>query len=115
MITHEKAALETDGRYFNQASRQLEDNWILLKKGLKDVPTWQEWTAQQAEGGKVVGVDPTTITASDARKLLANIKKHGGSDLVLRYSDLMHVSYHAPNARAGSRAGYSPACSPIAD
>jgi len=36
-------------------------------------------------------------------------------DFLLRYSDLMHVSYHAPNARAGSRAGYSPACSPIAD
>jgi Xaa-Pro aminopeptidase len=63
VITHDKAALATDGRYFNQAAKQLDDNWTLLKQGLQDVPTWQEWSAEQAEGGKTVGVDPTTITA----------------------------------------------------
>lgn len=43
VITLEKAALATDGRYFNQASKQLDENWHLLKQGLEDVPTWQEW------------------------------------------------------------------------
>lgn len=43
VITLEKAALATDGRYFNQASKQLDSNWLLLKQGLEDVPTWQEW------------------------------------------------------------------------
>lgn len=43
VITLEKAALATDGRYFNQASKQLDSNWVLLKQGLQDVPTWQEW------------------------------------------------------------------------
>ena len=43
VITLEKAALATDGRYFNQASKQLDTNWLLLKQGLEDVPTWQEW------------------------------------------------------------------------
>lgn len=43
VITLEKAALATDGRYFNQASKQLDSNWSLLKQGLEDVPTWQEW------------------------------------------------------------------------
>lgn len=43
VITTEKAALATDGRYFNQASKQLDSNWHLLKQGLEDVPTWQEW------------------------------------------------------------------------
>lgn len=42
-MTLEKAALATDGRYFNQASKQLDSNWLLLKQGLEDVPTWQEW------------------------------------------------------------------------
>lgn len=46
MITLDKAALATDGRYFNQASKQLDDNWTLLKQGLEDVPTWQEWYSQ---------------------------------------------------------------------
>lgn len=44
MITLDKAALATDGRYFNQASKQLDTNWLLLKQGLEDVPTWQEWS-----------------------------------------------------------------------
>lgn len=45
IITLEKASLSTDGRYFNQASKQLDSNWELLKQGLEDVPTWQEWSA----------------------------------------------------------------------
>lgn len=43
VITLENAALATDGRYFNQAQKQLDNNWELLKQGLQDVPTWQEW------------------------------------------------------------------------
>jgi Xaa-Pro aminopeptidase len=82
VVTHDKAALATDGRYFNQASRQLDSNWLLLKQGLQDVPTWQEWSAEQSEGGKIVGVDPTVISAPEARKLTEKIKKRGGGDLV---------------------------------
>ena len=48
VITHGKAALATDGRYFNQASKQLDKNWELLKQGLEDVPTWQEWFINRA-------------------------------------------------------------------
>ena len=81
-MTHNKAALATDGRYFNQASKQLDSNWELLKQGLQDVPTWQEWTVEQAEDGKTVGVDPTTITAPEGRKLAEKIKKKGGKNLV---------------------------------
>lgn len=60
----------------------MDDNWTLLKQGLQDVPTWQEWTADHSEGGKTVAVDPTTITASDARKLAEKIKKRGAKDLI---------------------------------
>ena len=82
VITHDKAALATDGRYFNHASKQLDSSWTLLKQGLQDVPTWQEWTAEQAEQDKTVGVDPTTFMASTARKLDESIKKKGGKGLV---------------------------------
>ncbi len=44
VITLDKAALATDGRYFNQAAKQLDSNWSLLKQGMEDVPTWQEWS-----------------------------------------------------------------------
>lgn len=62
VITDDKAALFTDGRYFNQASRQLDDNWQLMKVGLLKVPTWQEWVADISSDGKVVGVDPNVFT-----------------------------------------------------
>ena len=92
VISHEKAALATDGRYFNQASKQLDSNWVLLKQGLEDVPTWQEWTIEQAEGGKTVGVDATLLTASEAKKLGEKIKKKGGGELVGSTTNLVdHV------------------------
>ncbi|KAI1781452.1 aminopeptidase-like protein [Hypoxylon cercidicola] len=82
VVTHDKAALATDGRYFNQASKQLDENWVLLKQGIQDVPTWQEWSADQAVDGKVVGVDPTLVTSGTAKKLSEKIKKSGGKELI---------------------------------
>ncbi|CUS10917.1 unnamed protein product [Tuber aestivum] len=89
IVTQEKAALSTDGRYFNQAARQLDSNWELLKQGLPDVPTWQDWVAQQAEGGKNVGVDATIITAQQAKGLETRIKKKGGTGLLGISSNLI--------------------------
>ena len=62
VITMDKAALFTDGRYFNQASKQLDDNWQLMKVGLIKVPTWQEWISDLSQEGKTIGVDPAVIT-----------------------------------------------------
>lgn len=91
VITHEKAALATDGRYFNQASKELDDNWTLLKQGLQDVPTWQEWSATEAVGGKTVGVDPTLITSSTADKLIVDITKKGGAGLTAVHDNLIDI------------------------
>ncbi len=43
VVSLHAAALFTDGRYFLQASQQLDPNWTLMKSGLPDVPTWQEY------------------------------------------------------------------------
>lgn len=43
VVSLDTAALFTDGRYFLQASQQLDSNWTLMKSGLPDVPTWQEY------------------------------------------------------------------------
>ncbi|KAH8781297.1 metallopeptidase family M24 [Diaporthe sp. PMI_573] len=91
VITHDKAALATDGRYFNQATKQLDNNWTLLKQGLQDVPTWQEWSADQSAGGKVVGVDPTLLTSSTAEKLAESIKRKGGQDLTAVTENLVDI------------------------
>lgn len=56
VVSLTNAALSTDGRYFNQAAKQLDDNWLLLKRGLEGVPTWQEWYALCGKTGRT-GVD----------------------------------------------------------
>ncbi|CAK7902818.1 putative Xaa-Pro aminopeptidase Fra1p [[Candida] anglica] len=69
------AALSTDGRYFNQATNELDFNWILLKQGAKDEPTWEEWAVLQAiqlsldSGSEIsIGVDPKLITLTTFEK-----------------------------------------------
>jgi Xaa-Pro aminopeptidase len=91
VITLDKAALATDGRYFNQAARQLDQNWLLLKTGVQDVPTWQEWTADESASGKTVGVDPSLISSSTADKLDKKIKQAGGVGLEAVTENLIDI------------------------
>ncbi|RKP17796.1 mitochondrial carrier [Rozella allomycis CSF55] len=64
VISQEKAALWTDGRYFLQASQELNQNeWTLMKQGLAETPSWQEWLTKMFPGKTVrVGVDPRLVT-----------------------------------------------------
>ena len=41
----------TDGRYFIDASQQLDCNWILMKQGIEGVPTMEEWLKIELEAG----------------------------------------------------------------
>ena len=41
----------TDGRYFIDASQQLDCNWILMKQGIEDVPTMEEWLKNELKPG----------------------------------------------------------------
>ncbi|KAJ8482967.1 hypothetical protein ONZ51_g5020 [Trametes cubensis] len=66
VVTPQHAYLFTDGRYFLQASKQLDENWTLMKQGLPDVPTWQDFLSKNLEKSTRIGVDPTLIAASDA-------------------------------------------------
>ncbi|CCC66849.1 hypothetical protein NCAS_0A02910 [Naumovozyma castellii] len=64
-----KSILSTDGRYFNQASQELDFNWTLVRQGI-DPLTWQRWCIREAKemslslGGKPakIGVDPKLIS-----------------------------------------------------
>lgn len=116
VITENAAALATDGRYFNQASKELGSEWTLLKQGLQDVPTWQEWAAEQSSGGKTVAVDPTLLPGSAAKKLADQIQKAGGADLLPLDENLIDLVWnesrppqpeHAVTVLADSIAGKS--------
>ncbi|KAF9212237.1 hypothetical protein BGZ59_007050 [Podila verticillata] len=77
IVSLESAALFTDGRYFLQASQQLDSNWTLMKSGLPDVPTWQEYLVQNLPSGSHIGIDPLVFTATDAHKLEKELAKIG--------------------------------------
>ncbi|CCD26207.1 uncharacterized protein NDAI_0H00330 [Naumovozyma dairenensis CBS 421] len=63
------AALSTDGRYFNQAGKQLDHNWQLIKQGTDNF-TWQEWCIKKVKemadtNNKEplsIGIDPKLIS-----------------------------------------------------
>ncbi|KAI8889077.1 hypothetical protein K501DRAFT_329437 [Backusella circina FSU 941] len=69
IVSKHEAALFTDGRYFLQASEQLDANWTLMKQGLPGVPTWQEYVVNRLPSGSRIGLDATLTTANDARDL----------------------------------------------
>ncbi|KAG2741334.1 Creatinase/aminopeptidase [Suillus brevipes Sb2] len=77
IITLRDAFLFTDGRYFLQASEQLDSNWKLMKQGLPDVPTWQEFLSKHLEQGTRIGIDPTLISAVDAESLKKSLELRG--------------------------------------
>ncbi|KAG0045627.1 hypothetical protein BGZ83_009130 [Gryganskiella cystojenkinii] len=78
VVTLEQAALFTDGRYFLQASQELDSNWTLMKSGMPNVPTWQEFLINLPPGSRI-GIDPLVFTATDANKLEQELSKIGST------------------------------------
>lgn len=82
IISEKEATLSTDGRYFNQASKELDNNWTLLKQNVPGIPTWQEWVAERAKEGKAAAIDPALVTSGVAKKLSETIETAGGPPLM---------------------------------
>ncbi|KAJ7676480.1 putative Xaa-Pro aminopeptidase P [Mycena rosella] len=74
VITPKEAFLFTDGRYFLQAEQQLDKNWTLMKQGLPDVPTWQEFLSKKIDPASRIGIDSTLLSAVDAEALTKALK-----------------------------------------
>ncbi|PFH45881.1 hypothetical protein AMATHDRAFT_70981 [Amanita thiersii Skay4041] len=90
IVTLNQAYLFTDGRYFLQAGKQLDQNWTLMKQGLPDVPTWQEFLHKNLDPSTRIGVDATLISVSDAE----NLKK----DLEAKKSELVSITTNLVDA-----------------
>lgn len=43
LVTQKDALLWTDGRYYQQAEKQLDENWTLMKDGLPTTPNLATW------------------------------------------------------------------------
>ena len=75
LVTHRACLLWTDGRYFNQATQQLDHQWTLMKQGQPSVPSWQDYVTANATTDSKVGIDATVIPLSEAVKLRETLAK----------------------------------------
>ncbi|KAH9689264.1 Aminopeptidase P2 [Citrus sinensis] len=75
VVTKDKAALWTDGRYFLQAEKQLSSSWILMRSGNHGVPTTFEWLNDVLAPGGRVGIDPFLFSSDAAEELKEAIAK----------------------------------------
>lgn len=70
VLTSQQSVLFTDGRYHNQAEIELDaENWVLMKSGLKDVPTISEYLSMSVKAGGKVGFDPLVHSARSIAEL----------------------------------------------
>ncbi len=66
VVTMEKAGLWTDGRYFIQAEKQLNNTGIkLFKMGIPGFPTYREWLLSELNNEDVVGFDGKVYSSQD--------------------------------------------------
>ena len=88
VVTEDRAALWTDGRYFIQAADQLKGSTIdLMKMGEPEVPEITEYIAERLPAKAKVGFDGRTVMEGFAEKLMDAAKKKtvklcGDEDLI---------------------------------
>ncbi|XP_029212654.2 xaa-Pro aminopeptidase 1-like isoform X1 [Acropora millepora] len=77
IVTKQKAALWTDGRYFLQANMELDCNWILQREGVRGTPSQSLWLIQNLSKGSKVGVDPFLFPLCEWDRMFEDLKKYG--------------------------------------
>ncbi|XP_057960476.1 aminopeptidase P2 [Malania oleifera] len=85
VVTKDKAALWTDGRYFLQAEKQLSSSWVLMRAGNFGVPTIGEWLNDVLAPGCRIGIDPFLFSSDAAEELKETICKKN-HELVYLYN-----------------------------
>lgn len=78
VVSHKKAALWTDSRYFLQAEQELAGSGIeLCKMGLPETPSMENWLATNLQEDTIVGFDGRLLAYSSAKKLITDLKGRG--------------------------------------
>lgn len=62
VVTDTAALLWTDGRYYEQATQQLDANWSLMRDGQTTTPSIGSWLAKNLPNGSRIGVDPLVMS-----------------------------------------------------
>jgi len=91
VITPSQALMWTDGRYHLQATKEMDDNWTLMKDGLVETPSQAEWLCTTLASGNV-GVDPMLMSAT-AWASLADRLDSSGIQLVPVQENLVDIAW----------------------
>jgi len=94
LITQDKALLWTDGRYFLQALKEMDTNWMLMKDRLPETPSRGEWLVENLEPGSFVGADPMLVSRTAWNDLKDQLED-GGHQLVAVEQNLVDVVWEA--------------------
>ncbi|KAL5783684.1 hypothetical protein ACOSP7_008713 [Xanthoceras sorbifolium] len=103
VITKDKAALWTDGRYFLQAEKQLNSSWILMRSGNLGVPTTSEWLNDVLAPGGRVGIDPFLLSSDAAEELKEAISKKNHELVYLYDLNLVDVIWKESRPKPPSK------------
>lgn len=78
VVTADSALLWTDSRYFLQASQQLEGTGIeLMKDGLMDTPSIEQWLTSNLPAGSTVGIDGMLFSIDETRRMASTLEAAG--------------------------------------
>lgn len=90
IVTETKAALWTDGRYHLQAEKQLDSNWTLMRDGLPDTLSQEDWLIQELPTGSKIGIDPWLFTHGKWSKM-SQVLFSAGLSLVFTEKNLVDL------------------------
>jgi len=79
IVTDTKALMWTDGRYYLQAEKEMDANWTLMKDGLPETPSQEDWLSKELPVGAKVGVDPYLISLDGWRRITKKLQGTGRS------------------------------------
>ncbi|MBQ7816329.1 MAG: aminopeptidase P family N-terminal domain-containing protein, partial [Oscillospiraceae bacterium] len=80
VVTQDEANLWTDGRYFIQAERELENTGVILRKmGEPGVPTVKEYVVANVPQGGKLAFDGRVIPVAEGRSYAEELGKKGAT------------------------------------
>ncbi|CAG9864269.1 unnamed protein product, partial [Phyllotreta striolata] len=77
VVTGNKAALWTDGRFYLQADEEIDCNWLLFKEGERKTKTISEWLKQALPRGGRLGLYPKLVSQYMWNKLFRELEGTG--------------------------------------
>lgn len=97
VVTINKAALWTDGRYFLEAEATLDCYWTLMRMREPGVPTMIEWLKKELRSGERLGANPLLIGSSDWKTYKEDLAKSGIG--IVQMNDLIDYFWSTNNGR----------------